>query len=1016
MADSQTSTVILQVKLDEGKTEEQLRKLVLDIEATRKAQAELTTARKAGQLTDEAYAKQVVDLKNQLKGQQQEQTALTKNLDLYRTATGELGNSYKGVQAQLSLAQRQFQQLDGSQDNSSQSAQVLGKTIEGLRSTLKATDETQGAFFRNVGNYPKGETLEPLIQQLIHLQEIQKSLPAGSEQAVLAEKQIGFALNKVNEQAAAQGKSFGEVQNKLKDYGERVRPATAELVKLERAQDDVAKSVGKESEAFQKIGFQIGQTKKAVSEVPKELEKISPAAEAAKAATDAAGKGLGLLGEQGEKARGLLAKFSAGNDILAKGLNQLKGSGETGALGFKALASGIALTGIGLFVLAISAVVTYFTQSAEGGKILAGVMGGLGAVVQKLTDLVIGVGKGIIEAVTNPKQAIKDLAQFVENQLINRFKAFGVILDAIKNRDFKQLSNGVLQLGTGVEDVIGKTSRFGKALGDAAQAGKALAAEQKAILKARQELAPEEAREESRVAVLLRLSKERGKTAAEQLIALKQAGGIEAELSDKKVALLRREQAAISEGIRQKGEGKAADLKADLSAKKTEIEQALGAQKEINAKIQVRESVFIQAQRTAAAAAAKQRAKDAVAAKQTENELALLEVAKGSAAELVLKQRAIDLAADAALAGEKKTADQVNLVRAQAEGDKLTLQREFEAKAIEEAKKRTAAQVAEAKREFDESVKLLENYLAEKRAQVERDFAAGKLSENQYQKAINQLEKAGLEAQAVVNRDYRQDNAKQIRAAADLEIREAKRVKDEKKKIEDAKQAITQASIEAGRSATDAVIAFFGEESAAGQAALLIKKELAIAELFISTQKQFAANAEAGAKISAEAPPLTIPLGIAYTITADVAAGAAAAASVAKILGFKDGGVLIGPSHEQGGIPFTVAGRPGFEAEGGEVVLTKGVWQNDLLRPMASMLNVMGGGAPLLPRGHMALGGVASARVPEQLRGGATQVINPAQLGAAVAAALRKQPPVIRWVDYKQAESRAGFTDALANG
>ncbi|WP_353166423.1 phage tail tape measure protein [Empedobacter brevis] len=35
------------------------------------------------------------------------------------------------------------------------------------------------------------------------------------------------------------------------------------------------------------------------------------------------------------------------------------------------------------------------------------------------------------------------------------------------------------------------------------------------------------------------------------------------------------------------------------------------------------------------------------------------------------------------------------------------------------------------------------------------------------------------------------------------------------------------------------------------------------------------------------------------------------------------GGLLEGPSHAQGGIPFTVAGTPGFEAEGGEFVVNK---------------------------------------------------------------------------------------------
>jgi hypothetical protein len=66
---------------------------------------------------------------------------------------------------------------------------------------------------------------------------------------------------------------------------------------------------------------------------------------------------------------------------------------------------------------------------------------------------------------------------------------------------------------------------------------------------------------------------------------------------------------------------------------------------------------------------------------------------------------------------------------------------------------------------------------------------------------------------------------------------------------------------------------------------------------------------------------------------------------------FAQGGVLRGPSHAQGGIPLfhRRTGRPlGAEAEGDEIILTKGVYQNPTLRAMASALNVAGGGRALM--------------------------------------------------------------------
>ncbi|MGI4735545.1 MAG: hypothetical protein ACRYG7_10240 [Janthinobacterium lividum] len=67
----------------------------------------------------------------------------------------------------------------------------------------------------------------------------------------------------------------------------------------------------------------------------------------------------------------------------------------------------------------------------------------------------------------------------------------------------------------------------------------------------------------------------------------------------------------------------------------------------------------------------------------------------------------------------------------------------------------------------------------------------------------------------------------------------------------------------------------------------------------------------------------------------------------------------------------------------------------------------------LVPR--MALGGVTQPLVLDQMRGNAAPVIDYDRLAEANARALRRNPPVTRWADFKAAEGRAGFTDSLAN-
>ena len=91
--------------------------------------------------------------------------------------------------------------------------------------------------------------------------------------------------------------------------------------------------------------------------------------------------------------------------------------------------------------------------------------------------------------------------------------------------------------------------------------------------------------------------------------------------------------------------------------------------------------------------------------------------------------------------------------------------------------------------------------------------------------------------------------------------------------------------------------------------------------------------------------------------------------------------------------------------------MTKGVFQNPQLRPIASALNVLGGGKPLAPRAHMALGGVTSTEVNSQLR---------AQMGEPIdynklANALRKVPLSVSVRDTKAAAQRDDFTQSMSN-
>ena len=102
---------------------------------------------------------------------------------------------------------------------------------------------------------------------------------------------------------------------------------------------------------------------------------------------------------------------------------------------------------------------------------------------------------------------------------------------------------------------------------------------------------------------------------------------------------------------------------------------------------------------------------------------------------------------------------------------------------------------------------------------------------------------------------------------------------------------------------------------------------------------------------------------------ANVLAGIAAAQGVAQIAAigqrkfypkkFEQGGMVEGPSHAQGGIPFTVAGQGGYEMEGGEFIVNKRA--SSMHRDLLERINNSGRTAPMTGKQVFANGGAVSA-------------------------------------------------------
>jgi hypothetical protein len=137
---------------------------------------------------------------------------------------------------------------------------------------------------------------------------------------------------------------------------------------------------------------------------------------------------------------------------------------------------------------------------------------------------------------------------------------------------------------------------------------------------------------------------------------------------------------------------------------------------------------------------------------------------------------------------------------------------------------------------------------------------------------------------------------------------------------------------------------------ALGQASALFKKDSVEYKVFATSKATIDTYlAATQAYNSLVGVPIVGPALAAVAAALAIATGLANVAQINSVQFAKggitklnSGGLLNGPSHANGGIPFSVGGRVGFEAEGGEAIINKR--STAMYRPMLSAINRAGGG------------------------------------------------------------------------
>lgn len=312
------------------------------------------------------------------------------------------------------------------------------------------------------------------------------------------------------------------------------------------------------------IGSNTAELRKGLNEAQNSVNKFGKNAKKSGNSVQSSFKGIG------NKAKDMASQITgqmgmAGEAIESLGgaftgmLNGLKGA--TG--GLKIFKVALASTGIGLLIVSLTSLVTYFTQTQQGADWLSKTLGALGAVFDVVVDSVAEFGGAIFDAFANPKETVKgfgdSIGTFVMDKiklLIKGIKGLGTAFTLLFEGEFKaaakQAGNSLLDITKatspvawameGVKKAIGYvTEKYGEASDEAKRAYQ-LQEDAIALEKAKIAQKLKNSEMEIKLSELIRKSKDKDAYDEEQRAAfIAEALEVQKKLSSDKIKLAQEE-------------------------------------------------------------------------------------------------------------------------------------------------------------------------------------------------------------------------------------------------------------------------------------------------------------------------------------------------------------------------------------------------------------------------------------------------------------------------------------------
>lgn len=400
--------------------------------------------------------------------------------------------------------------------------------IAGLRNESAQTyqrliaDSNEAFAAMSRGNQQLAVSIQEDINSLRQLDAANKALDEGFVRGTITTTQYAEGKAKLAIQEA-------DLRNGIQENIKTLQESIDQERKAKGSIESLRTSLAKMEEAWRKMS---AAERESVTgqELKTKIQSLKEELAGLKSGTNGAASGLKQFQSQLESCPGPIGQTATAIGKMTKA-----------ALAFIATPLGMVLAAI---AAGLAAVTSWFHRTEEGENALATATAAFNQVLASLLDVVDKVGEWLYKAFTKPKDALTDLVDFMEGQVVNRFKSLGKAVQAVWKMlqgDIQEgaadFSNAWLQGLTGIEDAGRKASAWMADTNEKIKESVELQKRRNALDVAERDLLVERSRLEARIGELRDKAYDMNSPEAERSKALKEAIRLTDELFAKEQAI-----------------------------------------------------------------------------------------------------------------------------------------------------------------------------------------------------------------------------------------------------------------------------------------------------------------------------------------------------------------------------------------------------------------------------------------------------------------------------------------------